>query len=218
MTDAAGHPVPLAEPACSQAVAPTLADTLMTGLSKDDQAGGTSAAAAGQMGWTRPTAAKTGTTETSESGAFVAATPQVAGSVITFDDSSSPKPICDGSPPTSCSTGNLFGGNVPARSFYQAVNGILGTAPVVPLPPTDPQYVTGGPRLQVPDEVSRTVAEAAGTLQQDGFVVTTRSVDSRAPAGTVVGENPLGNGVAGQAITLQASSGRVPPPPPPPSR
>jgi len=41
-----GRPVPVAEPPCEQAVEPTLADTLMTGLSKDDQGAGTSAAAA----------------------------------------------------------------------------------------------------------------------------------------------------------------------------
>ncbi len=96
------------------------------------------------------------------------------------------------------------------------MNGILGPAPALPLPATDPQYVTGGVRLQVPDEIAQTTDIATAALQQEGFVVTTGTVDSRAPAGTVVGENPLGVGVAGQTITLVSSSGHLPPPPPPP--
>ena len=45
-------------PPCDQAVEPGLANTLLTALSKDDQPGGTSAAAAAQVGWNRPVAAQ----------------------------------------------------------------------------------------------------------------------------------------------------------------
>ena len=62
----------------------------MTGLSKDDQPGGTSAAAAAANGWNRPMAGKTGTTQNNRSAAFLGFNTQYAGSVITFDDSSSP--------------------------------------------------------------------------------------------------------------------------------
>ena len=115
----------------------------MTAMSKDDQPGGTSAAAAGNAQWNRPTAAKTGTTETSESGAFVGATPQIAAASIVFDDSSSPRPICEGNPPHSCDTGNIYGGMAPARTWYQAMTDILGNSPPQPLPPPDPQYLNG---------------------------------------------------------------------------
>ena len=217
VTDTAGRPVPLPSAACSQAVSPALAATLMTGMSKDDQAGGTSAAAAAAAGWTRPTAAKTGTTEISESGAFVGATPQASAAVITFDDSSDPGPICTGTPPYACSTGNLFGGTTPAQTYYQAMTQILGPAPALPLPPTDPRYVTGGTRVTVPSEIGRPIDDAAAALQAAGFAVVRGTVDNRAPAGTVVAEGPTGDAVAGQTVTLTASTGSVPAPPPPPA-
>lgn len=135
-----GRPVTLSEPPCTQAIDPALADTLMTGMSKDDTGAGTSAAAAGNAGWRRPIAAKTGTTEISQSAAFVGATPQLAAASIVFDDSSTPRPICDGSPPRSCSGGSLFGGTAPARTVYRSLTAILGSQPVAPLPAVEPRY------------------------------------------------------------------------------
>jgi membrane peptidoglycan carboxypeptidase len=136
-----GKPVPIYQPACRRAVDSGLADTLMTGLSRDDAPGGTSAVAAAAAGWHRPIAAKTGTTQTSESAAFLGVTPELAGSSIVFDDSASPRPICDGSPPRSCSTGTLFGGTVPARTFYRTATQLLGADPPARLPPVDPRFL-----------------------------------------------------------------------------
>jgi membrane peptidoglycan carboxypeptidase len=220
VTDATGAPVTIPSTACHQALPGPLADTLMTGMSKDDQPGGTSAAAAGNAQWNRPTAAKTGTTETSESGAFVGATPQIAGASIVFDDSSRPRPICNGTPPTSCSSGNLFGGETPAQTFYQAMNQFLAGQPILPLPPTDPRYVTGGNRLAVPQEIGQPLDQATAALRDAGFVVASSTVDSRAPAGTVVGQTPAagsGQAIQGQTITLVSSTGKVAAPPAPPS-
>jgi membrane peptidoglycan carboxypeptidase len=220
VTDATGNAVTVPSTACHQALPGPLADTLMTGMSKDDQPGGTSAAAAGNAQWNRPTAAKTGTTQTSESGAFVAATPQISGASIVFDDSSRPRPICNGTPPTSCSSGNLFGGNTPAQSYYAAMNQILAGQPVLPLPPTDPRYVTGGNRLAVPQEIGQPLDQATSALRDAGFAVATSTVDNRAPAGTVVGQTPAGGSgqaIQGQTITLVSSTGKVAAPPPPPA-
>ncbi len=141
VTDRAGAAVPVKSQPCTQAVPPALADTLMNGMSKDDQPGGTSAAAAAAAGWNRPIAAKTGTTQEYKSAAFVGATPQLAGAAIVFDDSRSPKPICIGDPPHSCGTGNIYGGTVPARTFYPAMKAILDGQPVLPLPAPDPMYL-----------------------------------------------------------------------------
>jgi membrane peptidoglycan carboxypeptidase len=141
VTDQNGAPVPVKQAACTRAVDPGLADTLLNGLSKDVAPGGTGAAAAAAAGWNRPIAAKTGTTQNSESGAFVGIIPQLSGASIVFDDSSSPRPICDGTPPRSCSNGTLFGGDTPARTFFQAAKGVLAGAPVLPLPPPDPRYL-----------------------------------------------------------------------------
>ncbi|GAA1881650.1 transglycosylase/D,D-transpeptidase PonA2 [Pseudonocardia ailaonensis] len=143
VTDRDGKAVPVTQEACRQALEPGIADTLMTGLSKDDSAGGTSAAAAGSEGWNRPIAAKTGTTQQYKSAAFVGATPQLAGASIVFDDSNAPKPICDGSPPHTCSGGNIYGGKAPARTAYRALSDILGDQPIAPLPPVDPAYLKG---------------------------------------------------------------------------
>ncbi|GAA4823224.1 transglycosylase/D,D-transpeptidase PonA2 [Actinomycetospora corticicola] len=220
LTDASGAPVSLPTTACHQALPPQLADTLMTGMSKDDQPGGTSAASAVAAGWNRPTAAKTGTTEVSESGAFVGATPQMSGASIVFDDSSTPRPICYGTPPTSCATGNLFGGETPAATYYQAMTTVLAGQPIAPLPATDPRFVSGGNRIAVPQEIGQPVDQAAAALRAAGFVVTTSQVDNRAPAGTVVGQTPGGGGgqgIQGQTIALVSSSGKVAAPPAAPS-
>jgi len=141
VTDRNGVAVPLSRQPCKQAVDPALADTLMNGMSKDALPGGTSAAAASAAGWDRPIAAKTGTTQEYKSAAFVGATPQMAGAAIVFDDSSSPRPICIGDPPHSCSGGNIYGGTVPARTFYPAMKQILDGQPVLPLPTPDPRYL-----------------------------------------------------------------------------
>jgi membrane peptidoglycan carboxypeptidase len=141
VTDRVGAPVTLSRAPCRQALDPAIADTLMSGLGKDDRAGGTSATAASSEGWERPVAAKTGTTQEHKSAAFLGATPQMAGASIVFDDSSSPQPICDGSPPHSCVEGTLYGGTVPARTWYRAMGGILAGEPVLPLPDPDPRYL-----------------------------------------------------------------------------
>ena len=96
ITDPSGAAVPVTEAPCDQAVEPGLANTLLTALGKDDQPGGTSAAAAGQVGWDRPMAGKTGTTQQHKSAAFVGVVPQMAGAVIAFDNSNAPRPLCDG--------------------------------------------------------------------------------------------------------------------------
>jgi membrane peptidoglycan carboxypeptidase len=218
VTDLRGHPVPLSTEPCSQAVSPQVADTEMTGLSKDDQPGGTSQPAAQDMHWNRPTAAKTGTTQTAESGVFVAATPSLAGASAVFDDSPSPRPICDGTPPTSCSEGSLAGGNVPARTFYQAAGTILGSTPARPLPAPDPAYVDGGHRESVPSVVTRPQTDATAALARAGYKVRAVPVASRAPTGTVVGQDPQGvDAVPGEQVTLSVSTGQVTPPPPLPA-
>jgi membrane peptidoglycan carboxypeptidase len=218
ITDSAGHPVPVPSEPCSAAISPQVADTEMTALSKDDQPGGTSAQSAQAMGWVRPTAAKTGTTDIAESGVFVGATPSLAGASIVFDDSPSPRPLCDGTPPTTCAQGTLAGGNAPARTFYQAATRMLAASPVLPLPTPDPRYLVGGPRPSIPSEVTRSQADATAALEQAGFPVAVTPIGSRVPAGTVVGQNPLGSGaIPGQTVTLIVSTGRLPPAPPPPN-
>ena len=218
ITDTAGNPVPLTEAPCEQAVAPGLANTLMNGLSRDDKAPGTAAGAAGQVGWSRPMAGKTGTTQQHKSAAFLGVVPQMSGAVIAFDNSNSPKPLCDGAgSPFPCRTGNIFGGKTPAETWFGTMTALLQGQPVLPLPPTDPRYVAGGAESRVLDVVGRPENDARGVLERAGWKVTVRTVDNAAARGTVIGQSPRGSALPGETIVLSVSSGSVPPPPPPPS-
>jgi membrane peptidoglycan carboxypeptidase len=218
ITGPSGAPVALAEPACAQVLDPGLANTLLTGLSHD-AVDGTAAASARASGWTRPIAAKTGTTEQYKSAGFLGIVPQLAGAVIVFDDSARPRPLCDPgatSAPVACADGDIYGGKAPARTWFQMMNGYLADQPVWPLPPTDPRYTEGGRPASVPSEIGRNAGDAEADLRALGWRTGIAQVANRAPAGTVVGESPLGPSLPGDVVTLQVSSGQVPPPPPPP--
>jgi membrane peptidoglycan carboxypeptidase len=138
--------------------------------------------------------------------------------VIAFDNSSAPRPLCDGAgSPFACREGNIFGGKTPAETWFGAMKPILDGKPVQPLPPTDSRFVEGGAASRVPDVVGRSQNDARAILERANWEVSTRTVDNRAPKGTVVGQNPRGTALPGETILLQISSGEVPPPPPAPS-
>jgi membrane peptidoglycan carboxypeptidase len=213
ITDQAGKPVGITEAPCEQVVEPGLANTLFSGLSKDDLSG-TAAGAARQVGWNRPMAGKTGTTQQHKSAAFLGVVPQLAGAVITFDNSRSPKPLCDGAgAPFACRSGNIFGGKTPAETWFGAMTPILAGQPVSPLPPTDGRFLQGGAAASIPDVVGRSLNEARGILQAANWKVSTRSVGNAAQRGTVVGQSPRGTALPGETIVLSVSTGEVPPPP-----
>ncbi|MCH6166696.1 penicillin-binding protein [Pseudonocardia alaniniphila] len=213
ITDQAGNPVPLTEAPCQQVVDPGLANAMMTALSHDDL-NGTSAGAARQVGWNRPMAGKTGTTQQHKSAAFVGVVPQMSGAVITFDNSNSPRPLCDGAgSPFACRSGNIFGGKTPAETWFGAMSPLLQGQPVIPLPPVEQRYLEGGAESRVPDVVGRSQNDARGALERAGWTVSTRTVDNAAARGTVVGQSPRGTALPGETIVLSVSSGTVPPPP-----
>ncbi|HEX6358311.1 transglycosylase domain-containing protein [Actinophytocola sp.] len=125
VTDRFGHAVTLRQPACEQAVSTDVANTLMDGLGKDTT-DGTSAAAARAAGWTRPGIGKTGTTQTSESVAFVGGTGAYAVSSLVFADGAEPGELCPGPPVHLGSCGHgAFGGTVAAPPYFHALNKIL---------------------------------------------------------------------------------------------
>lgn len=134
--DRNGNPVPIKQPGCEQAVSPDTAHQLAQGLSKDDTEG-TSKQAAQQAGWNRPIIGKTGTTQDHKSAAFLGATPQMAGAVLTYSDGRRPRGICDGggdNPPFLCSDGTIYGGKVPAKTWYEAMTKVHEGLPTLPLP------------------------------------------------------------------------------------
>ncbi|HYH32289.1 MAG TPA: penicillin-binding transpeptidase domain-containing protein, partial [Pseudonocardia sp.] len=217
VTDAAGRPVEVTEAPCEQVVERGLATTLLHGLGRDHLPGGTAARAAAEVGWNRPMAGKTGTTQHHQSAAFLGVVPDLSGAVITFDNSANPRPLCDGpGAPYACSTGTIFGGRTPAETWFGTLQPLLAGSPVQPLPPADARYVEGGEATRVPDVIGRPEGEARAVLERAGFPVTTATVDNAAPAGTVVGQSPHGTALPEETVVLQISSGSVPPPPPPP--
>jgi membrane peptidoglycan carboxypeptidase len=138
--DRDGRPVDIKEAPCEQAVEPALARTLAQAMSKDTVDGGTGATAARAAGWDRQMLGKTGTTQNHQSAGFLGATPQLAGAVLTFSDSDRPKPICDGNRPYLCETGNIYGGKVPARTWFDAMKPLHQNLERAPLAPADPRF------------------------------------------------------------------------------
>ena len=202
---------------CDQAVPEGLANTFANALSKDDQSPGTAAGAAGSVGWDLPMSGKTGTTESHRSSGFVGFTNQYAAANYIFADSSTPSGICS-FPLRACGSGDLYGGNEPARTWFEAMKPIATDLGEVHLPPTDPLYVEGAPGSRVPSVSGLGVDAARQRLKEAGFQVADQptSVNSSARYGTVVGTSPSGQTFPGSIITINTSNGIAPAPPPRP--
>ncbi len=214
VVDRNGEPVEVTRAPCEQVVAEPLANALAVGLSKDDQGSGTSAVAAKQVGWDKPMLGKTGTTEDYKSAAFVGATGDYAGAVQTFNDGPEPRGICVTGKPRLCAEGDIYGGTVPARTWFGTMAKVHAALPAKPMPPTDERYVKGGPEIRIPDLVGKGADDAKGTLEKAGYKVSVQTVNSGQARGTVVGQSPRGTALTGTTVTLSVSSGYVPPPRP----
>jgi membrane peptidoglycan carboxypeptidase len=213
--DRNGDEVSVTTDTCEQVVPEGLANTLANAMSKDDSGSGTAAGSAGSVGWNLPMSGKTGTTEAHRSSGFVGFTSDFAAANYIYDDSTTPSDLCS-FPLRQCGSGDLFGGNEPARTWFTAMKPI--TPDTVQLPPTDPRYVDGAPGSRVPSIGGMSQDLARQRLKEAGFQVADQAtpINSTAPAGAVVGTSPSGQTVPGSIITLQVSNGIPPPPPPPP--
>ncbi|GAB4582550.1 penicillin-binding protein [Nocardia sp. IFM 10818] len=212
VVDRSGKSVPLTQQACEQVVEPGLANTLANALGKDDVSG-TAAGAARAVGWNAPLSAKTGTTESHRSSAFLAFTNSFAGAAYIYGDSPTPGEICS-FPLRNCGSGNLFGGNEPARTWLGAMKNVLDRFPPAGLPPLDDKYVRGANNSQIPDVIGMTQAEATSTLIGAGFQVSIASAPGAAK-GTVLSISPDGSAIPGSVITVYVSDGTQIPPPQP---
>jgi membrane peptidoglycan carboxypeptidase len=142
VTDRTGQAVPVKQQACQQVIPTGVANTLMVGLSQDTTSG-TSAASAKAAGWTRPDIGKTGTTQASESVAFVGGVNNYAVSSMVFADGPRPQGLCPGPPVHLGSCGNgAFGGTVAAPPYFTAMNQLLAGQPNQAIPAPDPAYLT----------------------------------------------------------------------------
>jgi membrane peptidoglycan carboxypeptidase len=215
--DRNGKDIAVTTETCEQVVPEGLANTLANAMSKDDQASGTAAGSAGAVGWDLPMSGKTGTTEAHRSSAFLGFTNSLAGASYIYDDSTTPGDLCS-FPLRQCGSGNLFGGNEPARTWFTAIKPIANNYGPVALPPTDPRYVDGAPGSRVPSVSGLTQDIARQRLKEAGFQVADQAtpVNSGSSYGTVVGTSPSGQTVPGSIITIQISNGIPPAPPPPP--
>jgi membrane peptidoglycan carboxypeptidase len=141
VTDRNGHNVPVKQRACEQVIPSAVANTLSAGLSQDTTIG-TSAAAAKAAGWTRPDIGKTGTTQISESVAFVGGVNNYAVSSMVFADGPRPQELCPGPPVHLGVCGNgAFGGTVAAPPYFRAMSQLLVGQPNQPIPSPDPAYL-----------------------------------------------------------------------------
>lgn len=213
--DRDGEEVAVTMETCEQVVPEGLANTLANAMSKDDTGAGTAAGAAGSVGWNLPMSGKTGTTENNRSSAFLGFTNEFAAANYIYDDSTTPGELCS-YPLRQCGSGDLYGGNEPARTWFTAMKDI--TPDNVTLPPTDPRYVDGSPGSRVPSVAGMSESLARQRLRDAGFQVAEQStpVNSSSPQGAVVGTSPAGQTVPGSIITIQISNGIPPAPPPPP--
>ncbi|MFE3320939.1 penicillin-binding protein [Nocardia sp. NPDC059195] len=217
--DRNGKTVPLTQQACEQVVDPGLANTLANAMSKDDISG-TAAGAARSVGWSAPMSGKTGTTESHRSSAFVGFTNSLASSVYVYGDSPTPGEICS-FPLRNCGASNasgLFGGNEPARTWFNAIKPLMDRYPPAALPPLDDKYVRGANNSQVPDVAGKSQGEATSILSGAGFQVSAVTGAGSQAKGTVMGSSPNGSAIPGSVVTIYISDGtvRVPAPTTPP--
>ena len=228
LIDRSGREVRLPQTKCEQVVPEGLANTLANALGKD-HISGTAAGSAGSVGWTLPMSGKTGTTESHRSSAFLGFTNQYAAANYIFDDTPSPSELCSW-PLRRCSSGNLYGGNEPARTWFSAMQPIANDFGPVVMPPTDPRYVDGAPAVPLPSITGLKFDAARKKLQDAGFQVADQPspVDSYLSKGSIVGTTPKDKAIPGFLITINTSNGvapapvyyppsrpNVPPPPPP---
>lgn len=215
ITDAKGNEVKLDVPPCEQAVEPGVAHAIANALS-NDATDGTAQGAAKAARWDGPVAAKTGTTESNQSAAFLGFTGGLAGSVYAYNDTPTVTELCT-SPLRQCPSGNLFGGREPAQTWFGAVGPIIEDYGGKHLPPLDPDYGLGTSITRMPNVVGKQKPEARDILEKAGYKVEERTVSQTGePRGIVVGIDQPALLLKGGTVTIKVADGSRRPAPPPP--
>ncbi|MDY5785425.1 transglycosylase domain-containing protein [Corynebacterium sp.] len=217
VTDKFGNEVFIDRPQCEQAVSADIAGALATGMS-EDTISGTAARAAGAAGWNAPVAAKTGTTESHQSSAFLGFTRGVAAATYIFNDGTQTTPLCSG-PVRQCAEGTLFGGNEAADAWFRMANAVPG-AREAGLPQSNQLYARGTKRAVLDQVVGMRSADARRVLESEGFTVMVRSAPGGGtPRDTVLSAEPQDPTMApGSMVTLSVSDGSRARPTPSPSQ
>lgn len=206
---AEGEEVALDRPDCEQVLAPSLADALSEAMASDIEYG-TASRAANETGFSGVSAAKTGTTESNQSSAFLGFNDSFSAAPYIFNDGTSTSPLCT-SPVRQCGNGSLYGGMEPAQTYFHLAN-------------RSPQAMAGGlpnsggaHRMGEDEELFNEIhgmreTQARRMLHENGFSIakTTRVGGTGLPSGTVSGvERRDGN-----RVELFISDGTAPAPAP----
>lgn len=209
--DREGNEVYIDRPACERAIDAETASALAVGMSKDTVSG-TAASAASMYGWSLPTAAKTGTTESNQSSSFMGFNSNFAAVPYIYNDGTSTTPLCSG-PVRQCSSGNLFGGNEPAQTWFNMASNVPAASQGT-LPSSSDSFRLGTSGELLNQVVGQSEASARRTLEAKGYKVTTRSVSGAGSArGTVVSATPQGAVlIDGGTVILDISDGTSPAP------
>ncbi|MDY3126851.1 MAG: transglycosylase domain-containing protein [Corynebacterium sp.] len=205
VVDRNGDEVYVEQSPCEDVMDKEAAFALMNAMTADIDHG-TGAAAAKAMGWSTPIAAKTGTTESNQSAAFLGFNTGISAAPYIYNDGTSTSPLCS-APVRQCAAGNLFGGSEPARSFFGLATGVEA-ARNGGIPPYDRAYDNGKVDPLLDSLRGRTETDARRILERDGYKVRTTEVPSTQPRGAVVRALTGSRGLSkGAEITLQLSDG-----------
>ncbi|MCQ9341229.1 transglycosylase domain-containing protein [Corynebacterium phoceense] len=204
ITDRDGNEVYLDPTPCERAIDKDVADALSNALSQD-AVKGTAADSARAYGFSGTTAAKTGTTESNQSSAFLGFTSKWSAAPYIYNDGTTTTPLCTG-PVRQCGWGDLFGGKEPAATYFELASQ-LG---VGALPGYNNAYDKGTSGDATLDGLkNKSEAEARRTLESKGYSVNVNRVPGMGVGyGQVVRAlKPAGGLKKGAEVTLQVSDG-----------
>jgi membrane peptidoglycan carboxypeptidase len=200
-----GEPLPVGSKCTPEAIPSGVANTLNQMLRKDVEPGNRGQTGSRAYVPGHQIAGKTGTTQNTNSVAFVGYTPEIAASVMVFN----PKEEED--------VGG-YGGGKGATIWRDAMAPILTARGSGDFPPADPTVVRGN-TVTVPG--CRSVSDCRTVLTDAGFRHTTVRTNSSKAAGALVGTSPSrgGRAVPGQLVSILVSngSGSAPRPAPTPT-
>ena len=208
VVDRYGDEVAIDRPECEQAVEPELAAGLAGGMA-EDAVSGTAKKAADNTGWRGAVAAKTGTTESHQSSAFLGFNRKFAAATYIYNDGTQTTPLCTG-PVRQCANGSLFGGQEAAHSWFRMAKRIPG-AQEAGLPAPSPLFDPKARNELFERAKGMKKDEARALLEDAGFRVReTMTSGNGAPRDEVVDTRSSDDAGPGSTVTLVISDGSKP--------
>lgn len=206
VTDSHGNEVYLKHTPCERAVDKEVAKALENNMTADTEKG-TAADSARAAGFSGQAAAKTGTTESNQSSAFLGFNSAVAAAPYIYNDGTTTSPLCTG-PVRQCPSGNLFGGKEPAATFY-TMAARVPEAQKGTVPDYDRAYDSGKVSPLIDGLKGKTESQARSALEKAGYKVRTTEVPAPGVGyGKVVRVITGPSGAKkGEEVTLQLSDG-----------